>query len=46
MTPDNPNEIELPPQNLATLHVAHRYCLPLVIAALVAASAGIGERSE
>ena len=51
MAPDTPNDFVLSPSNcelsageLAAKYVAHRYCLPLSFAAIVAASAGIGGR--
>lgn len=46
MTNDTPIEAPLPIELRATVYVAHRYCLPLTLASIIAVSAGIGERAE
>ncbi len=48
MTPDTPNFDNLPPvdDDRAAKYVSHRYCLPLTLASIIAASAGIGERAK
>jgi hypothetical protein len=48
MSPNTPNfdTLSLHADDLATKYVAHRYCVPLTVAAIIAASAGIGEHGK
>lgn len=48
MTDNNPSDVTLSPvdDDRAAKYLSHRYCLPLTLASIIAASAGIGERAN